>query len=208
MTLVIGLSGGIGSGKSTVGKTLEKLGATLIDADAIVHEVQSPGSPVLKEIAAEFGPEVIDETGALDREALGNIIFRDPDARKKLGRIVHPPVIAEMVRRLYVAKDAGCKLVILDIPLLFEGAKTGTGAASVLQFDATVAVWATEENQIQRQIERNGYDREEALRRIRAQLPLDEKRAMADYVIDNSGTLEDTERKDRELVETLSAGAA
>ena len=208
MTIVVGLSGGIGSGKSTVGKMLEKLGATLIDADTIVHEVQSAGSPVLQEIAAEFGPGVIDETGALDREALGDIIFRDSEARAKLGRIVHPPVIAEMVRRLYIAKEADTELVILDIPLLFEGAKTGKGAASVLQFDATVAVWTTEDLQVERQIERNGYDREEALRRVRAQLPLDEKREMADYVIDNSDSLEDTERQVRELVETLTAGAA
>ena len=208
MTIVIGLSGGIGSGKSTVGKMLEKLGATLIDADVIVHEVQSPGSPVLQEIAAEFGPGVIDEMGALDREALGDIIFRDAEARARLGRIVHPPVIAEMLRRLEVAQDSGAELVILDIPLLFEGAKTGTGAASVLPFDATVAVWATEENQVQRQIERNGYDGEEALRRVRAQLPLDEKRGMADYVIDNSGSLEETERQVREMVESVSAGAA
>ena len=208
MTIVVGLSGGIGSGKSTVSKMLEKLGATLIDADAIVHEVQSPGTPVLQEIAAEFGPGVIDDRGALDREALAEIVFRDAEARAKLGRIVHPPVIAEMVRRLDVAKGSGSALVVLDIPLLFEGAKTGTGAASVLHFDATVAVWATEELQIERQIERNGYDREEARRRVKAQLPLDEKREMADYTIDNTGTLEDTERQVRELVENLGTGAA
>ena len=105
MTFVVGLSGGIGSGKSTVGKMLEKLGATLIDADVIVHEVQSPGSSVLQEIAAEFGSGVIDENGALDRAALGDIIFRDSEAARRLGRIVHPPVIAEMVRRLYVAMN-------------------------------------------------------------------------------------------------------
>lgn len=208
MTIVVGLSGGIGSGKSTVGKMLEKLGATLIDADVIVHEVQSAGSPVLKEIAAEFGAGVIDASGALDREALADIVFNDAEARAKLGRIVHPPVIAEMVRRLYLAKEAEIELVILDIPLLFEGAKSGKGAAAVLQFDATVVVWAPEELQVERQIERNGYSREEALRRVRAQLSLDEKREMADHVIDNSGSLEETERQVRALVETLSAGVA
>ena len=207
MTIVVGLSGGIGSGKSTVGKMLEKLGATLIDADAIVREVQSPGSPVLQEIAAEFGPGVIDENRALDRAALGDIIFRDSLARGKLERMVQPPVIAEMLLRLDVARDAATPLAILDIPLLFEGRKAGTGTSAVLQYDATVAVWATEELQVSRQIERNGYDREEALRRMRAQLSLDVKREMADYVIDNSGSLEDTERQVRELVETLTAGA-
>jgi len=179
---------------------------------------------VLQEIAAEFGPGVIDENGALDREALGDIIFRDAEARGKLGRIVHPPVIAEMVRRLALAKEdvkehvkkdakegereSNTKLVVLDIPLLFEGVKTGTGAASVLQFDATVAVWTTEEQQVERQIQRNGYDREEALRRVRAQLPLDEKRELANYVIDNSGSLEETEQQVRELVAKVSAEAA
>ncbi len=205
MTFVIGLSGGIGSGKSTVDAMLEKLGAVLIDADSIVHEVQAPGSPVLSEIAAAFGSGVIDADGALDRAALGDVIFRDPEAREKLGSIVHPPVIGEMVRRLYEARQAGEKLVVLDIPLLFEGKKTGTGAAAVIRFDATVAVWAPEELQIERQISRNGYDREEAERRVRAQLSLDEKCDMADHVIDNSGSLEDTERQVQALVEQLLA---
>ena len=207
MTIVIGLSGGIGSGKSTVGHMLEKLGATLIDADLIVHEVQAAGSPVLKEIAEEFGPDVLTESGELDRDALGAIIFRDASARARLGGIVHPPVIAEMVRRLYIAREADTPFVVLDIPLLFEGQKTGKGAAAVVQFDATVLVWASEEQQVERQVTRNGYDREEALRRIRSQLPLDEKRIMADYTIDNSGSLEEAELQVRELLETLSAAA-
>ncbi len=205
MTVTIALSGGIGSGKSTVGRMFEELGATLIDADEIVHEVQSAGSPVLKEIAAEFGPDVILESGGLDRQAIADIVFRDAEARAKLGRIVHPPVIAEMVRRLYVARERETPLAILDIPLLFEGQKAGKGAAALLQFDATVVVWATEEQQVERQLSRNDYDREEALRRIRAQLPLDEKRTMADHTIDNSGPLEATERQVREFVATFSA---
>jgi len=208
MTCLLGLSGGIGSGKSTVTQILDELGATTIDADAIVHEQQVAGEPMLVEIAKEFGDGIIRADGSLDREALGAIVFRDPEARTRLGVIVHPRVIAEMQRRANSAVEAGDPLVVLDIPLLFEGAKTGTGAASVLPFDATVAVWATEENQVQRQIERNGYDGEEALRRVRAQLPLDEKRGMADYVIDNSGSLEETERQVREMVESVSAGAA
>ena len=99
MTCILGLSGGIGSGKSTVTRILDELGATTIDADAIVHEQQAAGQPMILEIAAAFGDEVIAEDGSLDREALGAVVFRDEKARARLGAIVHPPVIAEMMRR-------------------------------------------------------------------------------------------------------------
>jgi dephospho-CoA kinase len=193
MTVVIGLSGGIGSGKSTVARLLEKLGATLIDADAIVHELQAPGSPMLDELAAAFGPEIIDDQGALDRKALADRVFRDPEARVRLGRIVHPPVIAEMMRRAAAAIEAGEPMVLLDIPLLFEGRKTGTGSSAHMRFDATVAVWVPPSAQVERTMARDGCSAEEAKRRIDAQLPIDEKRDMADHVIDNSGSPEQTE---------------
>jgi len=204
MTRIVGLSGGIGSGKSTVSRQLAGLGATVIDADAIVHELQAPGSPMLAEIAAAFGPGVIDAEGRLDRTALGAIVFREAAARERLGSIVHPPVAAEIARRVAQARSQGVAVLVLDIPLLFEGRKAGTGTAAALQFDATVVVWAPEDAQIQRQIARDGCSREEALRRIRAQLPLHEKKALADFVIDNSGTPEETERQVRALWETLS----
>ncbi len=205
MTCIVGLSGGIGSGKSTVSNLLEKLGGTLVDADAIVHEQQAPGSPLLAKIAEIFGDGVIDGDGALDREALGAIVFSDPEARTRLGNLMHPPVIAEMMRRAARASEAGDPLVILDIPLLFEGARRGRGAASAMTFDATVLVWIPVEKQIERTMARDGCSREEAQRRIDAQLPIDEKRGLADYVIDNSGSLEDTERQTRELFEKLTA---
>jgi len=204
MTRIVGLSGGIGSGKSTVSRQLAALGATLIDADAIVHELQAPGSPMLAEIAAAFGPGVIDAKGGLDRAALGAIVFRDAAARARLGAIVHPPVAAEIARRVARARSQGAAVVVLDIPLLFEGRKAGTGSAAALQFDATIVVWAPEPAQVERQIARDGCSREEALRRIRAQLPLHEKKALADHVIDNSGTPEETERQVRALWEVLS----
>jgi dephospho-CoA kinase len=206
MTRIIGLSGGIGSGKSTVSRALAALGAVVIDADAIVHELQSAGAPMLAEIAAAFGPGVLDAQGRLDRAALGAIVFRDAEARRRLGAIVHPPVGAEIARRLARARSEGARVVVLDIPLLFEGRKAGTGSGAALQFDATVLVWAPEDAQIDRQIARDGCSREEALRRVRAQLPLHEKRAMADFVIDNSGTPEETERQVRALWEKLSGG--
>jgi len=205
MTRIVGLSGGIGTGKSTVAQLLARLGAVVIDADAIVHELQAPGSPVLSELAEAFGPEILDASGALDRAALGAIAFRDPDARRRLGAIMHPKVGAVMAQRLEAARREGAALVVLDIPLLFEGRRASASGAAGMDFDATVLVYAPEELQVERQRERDGCDRDEALRRIRAQLSIEEKKGMADFVIDNSGTLEETERQVRALYAELCA---
>ena len=192
MTCFIGLSGGIGSGKSTVSRLLNELGAIIVDADAIVHELQAAGQPMLEEIAAAFGDGVLTGDGALDRPALGSIVFRDPERRRELEQIVQPPVVAEMARRAKVAIDDGVPMVVMDIPLLFEGKKTGRGSASAMQYDATICVWVPLETQIERTMSRDECERGEAERRIAAQLPIDEKREMADHVIDNSGTPEQT----------------
>ena len=206
MTAFIGLSGGISSGKSTVSKLLAELGATIVDADALVHEMQAAGQPMLEEIRAAFGDEVIREDGSLDRPALGAIVFRDPAKRKTLEKIVQPPVVAEMARRAKVAIDAGEPMVVMDIPLLFEGYRSGTGSAAANRYDATVCVWVPVEVQIERTVSRDGCDRGEAERRVAAQMPIDEKRDMADHVIDNSGTPEETRRQVeclyRELTDT------
>lgn len=204
MTSVVGLTGGIGSGKSTVAGMLEKLGTTLIDVDAIVHELQQPGAPLLEEIAAAFGPEVIDARGALEREALGAIVFRDPEARQTLNRIVHPKLGAEVTSRMARARQAGVPLVVLDIPLLFEGRRAGSRGASAMHFDVTIVVWVPRETQIERQLQRESYARGEAEHRVDAQMPLDEKRALADFVIDNSGSLASTERQVREIYAQLT----
>jgi dephospho-CoA kinase len=204
VTKVVGLSGGIGTGKTTVARIFEKLGAVVIDADAIVHELQAPGSPLLEEIAAAFGRELIGPGGALDRARLGEIVFRDPDARRRLGELVHPKVGAEMLRRLAAARAAGAALVVLDIPLLFESRQAGTGSAALFSFDATVLVYAPEPLQVERQVAREGYDLAEALSRVRAQMPIEEKRALAGHVIDNSGSLAETERQVRELYARLT----
>ncbi len=203
MTVIVGLTGGIGSGKSTVAGLLEKRGARVVDADAIVHELQAPGEPLLDEIAEAFGPEVLTAEGALDREALGAIVFRDPEARQRLNQIVHPKVGAEFARRLQAARESGVALIVLDIPLLFESRRAGTGGASAMDFDAIVLVWVPRETQIERQIRRDGHGRDEAERRVASQMPLDEKRALADHVIDNSGTLEETERQVGALYDRL-----
>jgi len=205
MTRIAGLSGGIGSGKSTVAALLAELGARVIDADAIVHELQAPESPLLAELAEAFGSDILDASGALDRAALGAIVFRDAEARTRLGAIMHPRVGVEMMRRIATARDADVDLVVLDIPLLFEGMKAGTGISRQLAFDATVVVHVPEALQTERQVARDGCTSEEALRRIRAQLPIDEKRDMADFVIDNSGSREETERQVRDLYRRLTA---
>jgi dephospho-CoA kinase len=182
-------------------------GAVVIDADAIVHELQAPGMPLLAEIAALFGPGVLDAQGALDRAALGEIVFRDPEARRRLNALVHPKVGAEFARRIAAARAAGARVLVLDIPLLFEGRRAGTGSAARMDFDATVLVYAPEQLQIERQMARDGCSREEAERRVRAQMPIEEKKALADYVIDNSGSLDDTERQVREVLSQILAAA-
>lgn len=207
VTVTIGLSGGIGTGKSSVSRMFAAQGAVVIDADAIVHELQARGMPLVAEIAAAFGPGVLDSAGGLDRAALGAVVFRDPEARTRLNQIVHPKVGAEFARRVAAARASGARVLVLDIPLLFEGRRAGTGSAARMDFDATVLVYAPEALQVERQISRDGCSRDEALRRVRAQIPIEEKKALADYVIDNSGTLEETERQVREVLSQILAAA-
>ena len=204
MTRVVGLTGGIGTGKSTVARMIAALGAVVVDADAIVHRLQSPGSPVLAEIAAAFGAEVLDSRGALDRARLAELVFRDPAARQRLNDLIHPKVGIEMMRETAAARRAAAPLVVLDIPLLFEGRRSGRGQAAKLPFDATVLAYCPEALQIERTVARDGCTRAEVERRMAAQLPIEEKRALADFVIDNSGSPAETERQVRELYAKLT----
>jgi dephospho-CoA kinase len=197
VTRVLGLTGGIATGKSTVARLFEGLGAVVIDADRIVHELQAPGQPALGEIAAAFGPEMLRPDGSLDRERLGALVFRDAEARARLNAIVHPRVGAELARRLAAARAAGVRLVLLDVPLLLE-----TGGARGL-VEAVIVVYAPEAEQVRRQMARDGCTRDEAERRVRAQLPIEEKRRRADHVIDNSGSPADTEAQVRRLFDAL-----
>jgi dephospho-CoA kinase len=207
MTCILGLSGGIGSGKSSVSRVLAELGATIVDADAIVHELQAAGQPMLTEIASEFGKGVITPDGSLDRAALGGVVFRDAALRRRLEQIVQPPVVAEMVRRAQAAVEANEALVVMDVPLLFEGKKSGRGSAAVMEYETTVCIWVDREVQIERTMLRDGSTRSEAERRVAAQLPIDEKRAMADHVIDNSGSPEDTRAQVEALYASLTGAA-
>ncbi len=202
-TRVVGLTGGIGSGKTTVAGFLADLGATIVDADRIVHELQAPGQPMLEDLAAEFGREILDASGALDRKALGAIVFADPDARLRLGRIVHPKVGIEMLRQVTAAREARVPLAVADIPLLYEGRREGRDTAGALGVEGVILSWVPVEVQIARTMERDDCTREAAVARIRAQIPIDEKRDMAEWVIDNSGNVADTERQVRQLYEKL-----
>ena len=208
MASVLGLSGGIATGKSTVAGFLSSLGASVIDADAIVHELQAPGAPLLDEIAEAFGSDLIDAEGGLDRNALGTIVFGDPTARRRLEAIVHPKVIATMADRVAGAQATDTQLIVLDIPLLFERRENGSSQGLTSSFDATVLVYAPEQLQVERLMNRDGCDREAALQRIRAQLPIESKKSMADIVIDNSGSLEETQNQTRMLFERFSAKRA
>lgn len=207
MTRVIGLTGGIGSGKSTVARLLAALGAVVVDADAIVHELQAPGAPMLGEMATAFGADVLTEDGALDRQRMADLAFRDPQVRQRLNAIVHPRVAAEMARRIDAARRSGAPLVVVDIPLLFETRPRDRDAARA-GFDATVLVYVPREVQIERTVRRDGCPRAEAERRVAAQLPIDDKRALADHVIDNTSDAADTERRVRALFAELTAPAA
>ena len=179
--ILVGLTGGIGSGKSTVSSLLEGRGAIIIDADAIVREVQLPGSPVLAELAAKFGPEVLASDGSLDRQAVANIVFTDPEALKSLNAIVHPAVGKEMNRRM-IEQRTTKNVVILDIPLLTENPREGLQGKIVV--DVPVEV------QVERLIKFRGFDEADARARISRQATREQRLLTADFVIDNSHDLE------------------
>jgi dephospho-CoA kinase len=181
---LIGLTGGIGSGKSTVAGFLRELGATVIDADEATRAVQAPGSEGLRRIVEAFGREILTPDGPLDRSRLAAIVFSDPEARHRLNEIVHPLVRQWMVDRQQEAARRGDALVVLDVPLLFE-------TRGLQGLDAVVLVYAPEKLQLKRLMEERGMDEEAARARLAAQMPIEEKRRLASHVIINTGTLED-----------------
>ncbi len=185
---VVGLTGGIGTGKSTVSALLRRRGATVIDADEATRAVQAPGSEGLRQLVEQFGDGILTPDGALDRARLGDIAFRDPDARARLNAIVHPLVRGWMAERQLEAAERGDAVVVLDIPLLYES--RGAGAV-----DTVVLVYAPEELQVRRLVELRGMTEAQARARIAAQLPIEEKRRLATHVIDNTGTLAELERR-------------
>jgi dephospho-CoA kinase len=180
--LILGLTGNIATGKSTVSGMLADLGATIIDSDLVYRELVGPRQPLLAQLTERFGPDIISADGSLDRPALGRIVFSDPAALADLDRITHPAVIAEVDRRV-AAIPSG--VVVLDAVKLIE-----SGHAD--HCDLVWVVVTSTDEQVTRLMKRNTLSAEEARRRVAAQPPLAEKLARADLVIDNSGTIERT----------------
>jgi len=179
--ILVGLTGGVATGKSTVAKMFKECGAVVIDADELAHEVVKPGTPAWREIVAFFGKTVLNQDRSLNRQALGSIVFRNPKKRRQLERIIHPRVAREQARLTKQAARADpTAVVIYDVPLLFE-------AGIDTRVDKTLVVTADRETQLARLKKRNGMSRVEAIRRIRSQMPLSKKVRLADIVID--GTL-------------------
>jgi dephospho-CoA kinase len=184
---VLGLTGGIGSGKSMVAQMFARLGAVVIDADRLAREVVEPGQPALQEIATTFGPDVLLPDGHLDRPRLAGIIFADAAERAKLDAITHPRIRARLEEEIK-ARRSGPGVLIVDIPLLYENDRTHS-------LERVIVVWIDPQTQLKRIRQRDGLSADAAAQRIAAQMPLDAKRARADHVIDNSGNPEDTERQ-------------
>lgn len=182
MTLRVGLTGGIASGKSTVSTMLGELGAVVIDADALAREVVERGTPGLDAVVAEFGPALLTPEGDLDRAAMGSLVFGDVAARKRLEAIVHPLVFERMVALEQAAGDDD--LVVHDIPLLAEGGRADT-------FDAVIVVDCPPELQIARMVSDRGWSREDAESRIAAQASREQRLAIATHVIENTGTIDE-----------------
>lgn len=195
--LIIGLTGGYASGKSTVAGMFEELGAVVIDADILARKVVEREKPAWKKIVEHFGEKVLNEDKTLNRITLGQIIFNDETERKRLEAIIHPRVLEEEQKAIYeIRKKEPDAVVILSVPLLIE-----SGHHKICDRIAVVTV--DEEIHIQRLMKRDGFSREEAVKRISAQMPLSEKVKHADYVIDNSGKIEETEKHVRNVFKML-----
>ncbi|WP_424768379.1 dephospho-CoA kinase [Paenibacillus sp. sgz302251] len=187
--MIIGLTGGIASGKSTVARMLVERGALLVDADQVAREVVQPGEPALEAIASSFGQAVLETDGSLNRKALGEIVFRDKSALAKLEAITHPAIRERMQNRIHkYAEKHPKRLIVADIPLLYETKQQNL-------YEGVMVVYVPAIIQRERMMERNAVTLEEAERRVSLQMDIEQKRTLADWVIDNSGTLEETERQ-------------
>lgn len=197
--VVVGLTGGIGSGKSTVARHFAgELGVPVVDADQVAREVVEPGTPGLAAVLEALGDDLVDADGRLDRAALGQRVFADPAKRKTLESILHPRIAARSMERFAALAAEGHAYVLYEAALLVETKRHDT-------FAALVVVAVDPDTQLARVMGRDELSKEEAQARIDAQLPLSEKVAVADYVIDNSGTLEQTQARVREVHEALLA---
>lgn len=200
--LRVGLTGGLASGKSFVGEALAELGCHLLKADELGHRLLMPGTDVYRKVIAEFGPSILDAEGRIQRRALASLVFADPEKLARLNAIVHPAVIAEeerWMKRLATEDPHG--IAVVEAAILIE-----TG--SYRRFDRIVLAVCTREQQIERAMKRDGLTREEALQRLERQMPLEQKRKFADYIIDTSGEKQQTLAQVRRLYEELRRLAA
>ena len=180
---VVGLTGGLATGASTVARMFAELGALVVDADEIVHDLEEPGTEVSRAIAERFGPEALDAEGRVERSWLGPRVFDDPEALADLGSIVNPHVAAESRRRIEALRAAHPEaLIVYNAPLLIE-------RGAYKRFRTVIVVYLDDATQLERLVERDGLSRAQALKRLSAQMPPSAKRAYADIVIDNRGDL-------------------
>jgi len=197
--LLVGLTGGIGSGKSMVAQIFNCLGAYLIDADELAHEAVEPGQPVLARIVEAFGADVLNPDGTLNRAKLGSWVFQDPERRERLNAIVHPYVFMEQERRCkeIVQKDPKA-IILFDAALLVE-----TGSYQLM--DRVILVTIDREKQIERIMKRDALSRKEALRRIKSQMPQDQKKRKADYIIDGGRPVKEIEDQAQRIYQELAS---
>ncbi|MGB0112603.1 MAG: dephospho-CoA kinase [Ilumatobacteraceae bacterium] len=188
--ILVGLTGGIGAGKSTASQRLAELGAVIVDADQIARDIQGPGSPVLDAMAERFGAHIIRDDGTLDRGAVATIVFSDEAALKDLNGIVHPAMQAEIQRQIDAQRDTD-RVVVLDFPLLGENPRAGLAATIVVDIPVDVA--------IDRLVDQRGMDETDARARIASQLSREERLERASHVLDNSGDLASLRRQVDEL---------
>jgi len=199
--LAVGLTGGIGSGKSEVAKRLASLGAVVVDSDVVAREVVEPGTPGLAQVADEFGDDVLRPDGSLDRDRLADRVFDDDDARQRLNKIVHPLVGHEVMTRMAAAAERDPDAVVVnDVPLLVE-------AGLQDRYDVVVVVDVSPETQLDRLVRLRGMTEAAAQARINAQASREERLAAATYVIDNDGPLDRLDRQVRDLWRDLSGRA-
>jgi dephospho-CoA kinase len=187
-TLVLGLTGGMATGKTTVAEMLRDLGAELISADDVAHTMLDPGTPVWYAVIREFGDDILRSDRTIDRAKLGEVVFRDAEARRRLEGIVHPPVLDYLSREAKRFRLRGAGVLVLEIPLLVE-----TSSFSLV--DKVLVVSAEQETQIRRLEKRSRVSREEAIRRISSQRPMAEKVGHADWVVTTDGTLRSTKQQ-------------
>jgi dephospho-CoA kinase len=195
---LIGLTGGIASGKSTVATILKQLGAAVINADELSREVVQPGNEAWKEIVETFGADILQSDKALDRKKLRTMVFNSPEARKKLEAIIHPKVRALAEERIRELAAAGRSIIVYEVPLLFEGQLH-------LWLRPVILVACDVNAQKQRLRDRDRLTNTEAQRHIDAQMSLEEKRKLADYVIENNGSLEELEQQVKSVLEMIAA---